>query len=60
MVGCTATGCWRPRVTMPSVMAVVGWVGAAGRAKLQDNLSNQSFDLQASVQTKGNHRVLNP
>lgn len=44
---------------MPSLMAVVGWVGAAGRAKLQDNLSSQSFDLQASVQTKGNHRILN-
>ena len=26
-------------------MAVVRWVGDAGRAKLQDNLSNQSSDL---------------
>lgn len=55
-LGCTATGCWTPRVVIPPAMAVVRWVGDVERAKLQDNLSNQSSDLQALVQTKGTTR----
>jgi len=56
MLGCTATDCWRTGAVIPPVMDSVRWAGDAGRSKLQDNLSNQSSDLQAFVKTKGTTR----